>query len=675
MKSKVNLNEKSKVNSKMSSSKRQKVQHSIDPFSAHFENNDLDEQLNDAKLTSEVKELNALGRCKYEFNEKIREQLESSSRGDHPNGGHLNGDHSNEDLTAHFKPHILNQLNQLKDLNELQSSILRVISAYQDLQFNECTIENRTQIMQTYCIHALNHVLKTRTRVINNNQRLRKDPDAEFKDQGFTRPKVLIVLPFRNSAYHLIDYLVKLFAGNKQPTFFDKEIRNDKKNGKKASKKASSESEDDEEDQLDDEYLLEDVNENDEHEDDEEGKEDEEIKEDDEVKEDEAGKEPGSSKITIMNLKKFKSEFLKPSIVAFKKPDDHKQIFDGNTNEYFRIGIEITKKSLKLYSRFYSSDIIVASPLGLRTILGAEGEKRRDYDFLSSIELLIMDQTELFLMQNWEHVTHLLKNVNLQPKDHHNTDFSRIRLWSLNGLGRFYRQTLVFSSIKSIYISSLFAKHALNFEGRLQQVNFERKLAKLNPVLSKQVALRTVEHRFQRYSVPDGSLASSADARFKFFVESVLPKFNSSTLGHTLIYIPSYFDFLRLRNYMRKEEISFTQICEHTEKGKMAQARKRFFTNQRTFLLYTERAHFYNRFSIKGIHQLVFYQLPTFPHYYTELANLLVEQNQRKDFVDDGKTFNCTSLYDQFDRLLLAQIVGLDKTTELLNSFTSLSIL
>lgn len=639
----------------MSSNKRQKVQHSIDPFCSHFENNDLDEELlNDSKWSSEVKELDGLGRCKYEFNEKLLDQLKSER---------------DADLSAHIKPHLLNQLNNLNDLSALQRSILSIIADYKDLQFNECTIKNRTEIMQTYSIHALNHVLKTRARVINNTQRLRKNSDAEFKDQGFTRPKVLIVLPFRNSAYHVISYLIKLFAGTKQLTYFDKEIKKDKKDEKKkARKKETSESEEDD-DQLDDDYLLEDVaeqEENDEQPDDQQEDLQEDLKESN-----------GSSnqKITIMNLKKFKSEFVKPSIVAFKKPDDHKQIFDGNTNEYFRIGIEITKKSLKLYSRFYSSDIIVASPLGLRTILGAEGEKRRDYDFLSSIELLIMDQTELFMMQNWEHVIHLLKNLNLQPKDHHNTDFSRIRLWSLNGLGRFYRQTLVFSSIKSIYISSLFGKEALNFEGRLQQVNFERKLFKLNPVLAKQVALKTIEHRFQRFTVPNGSLAGSADARFKFFVESVLPKFNSSTLGHTLIYIPSYFDFLRLRNYMRKEEISFTQICEHTEKGKMAQARKRFFTNQRTFLLYTERAHFYNRFSVKGIHQLVFYQLPTFPHYYTELANLLVEQNQRKDFVDDGKTFNCTSIYDQFDRLLLVQILGLDKTNELMNSFTSLSIL
>jgi U3 small nucleolar RNA-associated protein 25 len=52
-----------------------------------------------------------------------------------------------------------------------------------------------------------------------------------------------------------------------------------------------------------------------------------------------------------------------------------------------------------LYADFYSADIIVASPLGLRVIVGAEGEEARDFDFLASVELLIVDQADIFLMQ------------------------------------------------------------------------------------------------------------------------------------------------------------------------------------------------------------------------------------------------------------------------------------
>ena len=42
----------------------------------------------------------------------------------------------------------------------------------------------------------------------------------------------------------------------------------------------------------------------------------------------------------------------------------------------------------------------------------------------------------------------------------------------------------------------------------------------------------------------------------------VLPLHKERDMKQTLIFIPSYFDFIRIRNYFKKEAISFTHINE-----------------------------------------------------------------------------------------------------------------
>lgn len=154
-----------------------------------------------------------------------------------------------------------------------------------------------------------------------------------------------------------------------------------------------------------------------------------------------------------------------------ERPEDYERTFAGNTDDAFRIGIRVSGKSLGLYRDFYGSDILVASPLGLRTVIGAEGEKDRDFDFLSSVELVVVDQAEVLLMQNWDHLVHLLAHLNLSPKEPHGVDFSRVRLWSLQGWGRLFRQTVVLSSVSLAPINALLARHAHNYAGSVSVFN------------------------------------------------------------------------------------------------------------------------------------------------------------------------------------------------------------
>ncbi len=79
-------------------------------------------------------------------------------------------------------------------------------------------------------------------------------------------------------------------------------------------------------------------------------------------------------------------------------------MFDGNTDDCFKMGVSVKKHTISLYKKFYSCDIIMASPLGLRMIIGGDGDKDRDYDYLSSLEIIIADQMDVYLMQNWDHL-------------------------------------------------------------------------------------------------------------------------------------------------------------------------------------------------------------------------------------------------------------------------------
>ncbi|VVC91521.1 unnamed protein product [Leptidea sinapis] len=439
-------------------------------------------------------------------------------------------------------------------LTPLQRELFATMNNYQDLYYPCRSFTNADEIRFTYCLHVANHMLKTRIKILHHNAKLTKKSDVpdEYRDQGLVRPKVLILVPFRDAAYRVVKTLIDIVVP----------------------------------------------------------------------------KEAGQ----VVNKKRFEDDFTGGELIMPSKnpkPEDYELLFSGNTEDTFRLGLTITKKTLKLYTDFYSSDILIASPLGLRMIIGAEGEEDRDYDFLASIELLILDQADVFLMQNWDHLLHILDHFHLQPKKTHGTDFSRVRTWAANGWSKYYR--FIINKKCQNYVGKVIVDNHCE-TGSIQQVILQ------------------VPQLFHRFTAT--SPLSSVDARFEYFIKEILPKQRDPLMNHTLIYVPSYFDFVRLRNYFKKEDISFD--------GKIARARDMFFHTEAHFLLYSERVHFFRRFRIKGIRHLIFYQPPTYPHFYSEMCNLMQESNQNK-YGGSSCNMSVSTLYSKYDLQRTSAVLGAER--------------
>ncbi|XP_065069024.1 U3 small nucleolar RNA-associated protein 25 homolog [Rhopilema esculentum] len=477
--------------------------------------------------------------------------------------------------------HKVNQ-SELKQgtFTELQNSLFNHINCYKDVFYSQRDFDNGEEIRKLYCLHAVNHILKTRSRILKSNAKIvqsQKDntETPEFRDQGLARPKVLILVPFRDCALRIINLIIQLTL-------------------------------------------------------------------------------PTNEKAQVMNKKRFYDEFKdtsQPENSQRYMPDDFKAMFNGNTDDCFRIGITVMRRALKLFGDFYSSDIIVASPLGLRMIIGGEGEKKREYDFLSSIEVLIVDQADVFLMQNWEHVLDIFNHINLQPMQPRETDFSRVRMWALNSWSKLYRQTLLFSSFITPELNSVFNKYCSNYAGKVRI-----KAASL-PGTVRQVVLQ-IPQVFHRIDCQ--SLENEADKRFDYFIKKVLPELNNPLSRNTAIFIPSYFDFVRIRNYFKKEELDFLQINEYSERSNISRARTKFTQKQCHFLLFTERFYFFYRYRIRGIRNIVFYQLPLYPVFFPEIINYMDAESSSNS--------TCTVLYSKFDSNRLEAITGTQKCKQIIVS-------
>ncbi len=464
----------------------------------------------------------------------------------------------------------------------MEAQVAGAIFGYKDLLFCERTHENGEKFRRLACLHAVNHVFKTRDRVIKNNAKLAKEEangtgggeELDLRDQGFTRPKILMLLPTRESAVRAVNMIKKLTEPEQEE-----------------------------------------------------------------------------------NRKRFDEGYVeKDDRFSLDKVPDFVELFSGNDDDMFRLGVKFTRKTIKYFSQFYNSDIIMASPLGLRMAIGTDESKKIDADFLSSIEMVIVDQADALLMQNWEHVEYIFEHLNLQPKEAHGCDFSRVRNFYLDNQGSYYRQTIALSAFNTPELNTLFFNHSQNWAGKL-------KISKQHEGAIQQLGMK-VKQTFSR--IDSRSLVEDPEKRFEYFTSAIVPQLVRHSKGNegTLIFVPSYLDFVRVRNYFATSPVtarlSFGAISEYTSVRDVARARSHFLSGRHTVLLYTERAHHFRRYQIKGVRKVVTYSLPDNPIFYKEIvAGYLGTTIQAGRM--EGTEPSARVLFSKWDVMKLERVAGTER--------------
>ncbi|KAG7813329.1 hypothetical protein KL921_000875 [Ogataea angusta] len=506
--------------------------------------------------------------------------------------------------------------NEFMDRNptNLESELLESLLNYQNVNFQLLGMPDvvTTRYQEYYLLHCLNHIYKTRDRVLNNNEKkaqvqrqieegkLNPAEEPEFRDQGYTRPKVLILLPTRNFAWEVVNKLIDLTSPN-----------------------------------------------------------------------------------TVEYKTRFKEQYYDAFDVNDlnpKKPVEFKQFFKGNSNDFFCLGIKFTRKTLKLFARFDQSDVIVASPLGLRMTL----EKTKK-PFLSSIEITVLDKAEGLLMQNWDHVNEVMsKSLNAPPKDFDDlkVDFSRIRMWAINDHYKYVAQVIGFTKYSFPELNNVTMNNpkisvnllggtavfkAICGENDSELANLKYQLTRVG-IINSQTRLKQVYMRFEADSQLD-----EPDKRFAFFKNVLLPQIQHkvSYENGTLIYFPSYIDYIRVKNYLEKEtSVAFVAIDEYSSQSLLTRNRALFMKGQSDakIMLYTERLHFYKRYDIKGVRNVIFYGIPTDPSFYSEVLKFIVDNKIRLDMANSNSDNSgdvldlnlcmVRAMFSKLDLMKLEKIVG-----------------
>ena len=418
------------------------------------------------------------------------------------------------------------------------------------------------------------------------------DNDGDWlRDQGFTRPRVLLLVPTRHVAWRLVSCLAALLGPNAQ-------VRDRERFDQEFGPEEDDDDDDDEDEEMDEETA----------------KKKQKPADWDALF---AGNNDDSFKL---GLQLTPSRFAKPppkaKTGAVKAPE------------------------MKLFTDFYRSDIVVASPLGLVLAFNAAASDDRDNgdgegadesalvgveddsdgegggggahdddddgagakgqrkaraaakaakkqkalsaasDFLSSIESCVVFDADASAQQNWNHVSRVFAELNHRPVLDRGSDYARVRNWLLDDdpkIAARYRQTVLLSRSLLPPLVNLFAAQGKSHAGALrlrgvQQKGAAARLAAPHAQLFQRIgpsAASGAASKAAGTSSSSSSLGAVDELRFAHLTNTVLAAAYRVHQRHTLLFVPDYLDFVRIRQWLSDQGHSFAAVHEYSRESEV----------------------------------------------------------------------------------------------------------
>ncbi|KAK8789913.1 hypothetical protein WA158_006693 [Blastocystis sp. Blastoise] len=383
-----------------------------------------------------------------------------------------------------------------------------------------------------------------------------EEQEQEYRDQGYTRPKVLVICPFKYNAYMFVNSLVKLLPKD----------------------------------------------------------------------------------VTIEGIKRFKQEYEGDNDENSKQ-NALTKAFPGNNEDCFRFGMAFKRKTVSIFKDFYNSDMIVASPVGIRQIIGESGEKNRNFDFLSSIEILYIENADIIDYQNWSHMITICKTMNRTLRKSRETDFSRVKEYVLDGYSEYMRQTIITSRYIEPKMKSLMNLQSHNYRGK-----YEIRGRYEGSSQNRQLFVR----------LPAVNLLDINNSRMTYFKDHILPFIQKKENKGILLYVEEYLDYVSIRNLMMEEidEEEVAVLNEYLPKSECQRSLTYFKNGIVRILLYSGRYHYFRRQNPQGVQTVFFIGLPREASFYQDIINTMPPS---------PLSISATTLYTNYEGNELERIVGTDR--------------